>query len=160
MPRTQSPETCVARHAIRFQGPNVPNRRKAEATAVLTTELADAFVSNLVGRGRRIQAVHQHPLSRSLKPEHLLVLQRTHGRQCTKLVMERGNAQSRRVSKFFDMKRFREIGTQPGDGSCSSLHKVSTGRDSPQAASLRSLEQAVDDFALDQRAKKRNVLGG
>src|SRR3977135_2561426 len=107
--RTQSPEICVACHAIRFQGANVPNWRKAEATAVLTAELADAFVSDLVGRRRRIQAVHQHPLSRSLKPEHLLVLQRTHGRQCTELVMERGNAHSRCISKFFDMKRFREI---------------------------------------------------
>src|SRR5258705_10381633 len=64
--RTQSPETCVACHAIRFQGEIVPSWRKADATAVLTAELADAFVSDLVGGRLRIQAVRLHRISRRL----------------------------------------------------------------------------------------------
>src|SRR5258708_33185213 len=66
--RTQSPETCVACHAIRFQGANVPNWRKAEATAVLPAGPREGFVSDLVGRRRRVQAVPQPPLRRSLRP--------------------------------------------------------------------------------------------
>ena len=58
---------------------DIPYRWLAEESAVLATELTDAFIAHFV-RGRRgIDSVPQHPLPCCLQPELLLILQGTHG---------------------------------------------------------------------------------
>jgi hypothetical protein len=68
---------------------DVAHGRLAEETAVLTAELAYAFVTDFVRRTRRINPIRQHPLSCRLQPELFLVLDRTHRGQCPKLMVER-----------------------------------------------------------------------
>ena len=97
--------------STRLERPDVTDRGKAKAAAVLSTKLADTFVSHLVCSGRCIQTIHQHSFPRGLQPKHLLVLQRTHRGQYTELMVESGNTHACCVSEYLNVKRFGKIGT-------------------------------------------------
>jgi hypothetical protein len=47
---------------------DIAHRRLAKHAAIFPVELADTFVSNLVGCGRRIKAVRKHSLSCNAQP--------------------------------------------------------------------------------------------
>src|SRR6266480_1154585 len=101
---------------------------------------------------------HQHPLPRCLQPKLLLVLQRAHCRQRTELMVERRHAHSCGRREFLHMQRFGVVGSEPSDRSCSSVAQIASRCDGAESLSLRSSEDAVDDFTLDQVAEERYVL--
>ena len=56
------------------------------------------------------------------------------------------------------MQRFGVVGSEPSDRSCSSVAQIASRCDGAESLSLRSSEDAVDDFTLDQVAEERYVL--
>ena len=95
-----SSDPRLGHEAAGLERSDVPKWWETEATAVLTAELADALVPDLVSSSGRIQAIHQHAFPRGLKPQHFLVLQRAHGRQSAELMMKRGDAHACCVGEF------------------------------------------------------------
>jgi hypothetical protein len=75
----------------RTEGPDIAHGRLTKEAAVFTVELAHTFVSDLEGRGCRIDPIDYHPAPRCLQPQLLLILKRAHIRQYTKMVMQRGH---------------------------------------------------------------------
>src|SRR5271167_136554 len=81
----------------RAESPNVPHRRLAEETAVFAIELAGAFVSDLKGRTGGVQTIDEHASPCGLQPKLLLILKWTHGGQRAEMMVQRGQAHTRRL---------------------------------------------------------------
>ncbi len=86
---------------VLFEGFDVSHGRLAEEAAVLSAELADAFVANFVGSAGCVEAIQQHALACRLEAELFLVLQRAHGGEIAELVVEGGDAHPGGGGKFF-----------------------------------------------------------
>src|SRR6185295_13538256 len=77
--------------ALAAQPQRVTRRRRTEHTRVFAAELRSAFVTDGVGRASGVRIDH-HDAPRFLQTEHLLVLQRAHGRSRLEVTMERCRA--------------------------------------------------------------------
>jgi hypothetical protein len=51
------------------------------------------------------------------------------------------------------------VGSKPCDGAYGAVAEVARGCDGAEAFALRSAEDAVEDFALDEMTEERYVLG-
>jgi hypothetical protein len=141
------------------QGLNIANWWLAKETPVLAVELAYTLVTDFIRRARRINSIHEHALPCRLQPELLLILERAHCRQPTELMVQRRHSHSRNCCKFLHVQWLGVVGPEPGDGSCGSVTEIAGRGDGAEASSLWASEDAVNDFALDQMAEKRYVLG-
>lgn len=140
------------------EGSDVANGRLAEKAAVFAIELAGAFVADFEGCTGGVETVHEHALARRLQPELLLVLKRTHGSERAKMMVERGDSHARDFGQVFDAQRLCEIRTHPRDCFRRPMALISESGDSSKAGALRSAEDSIDDFALNQLTKKGNIL--
>src|SRR5215472_12228299 len=142
--------------AARF---DVAHRWLTEEAAVFAAELACAFVADLEGCARGIEAVAEHALSRHVESKLLLVLKRAHCGEGAEVMMERRYSHSRYVGEFFDTQRFRVVRSQPCHGLGGFVALLSEGGDCAEMTSLRMAKQAIDDLALDQAAEEGDVVG-
>ena len=140
------------------EGPDVADGRLTEKAAVFAIELAGAFVADFEGGAGGVEAVHEHALARCLQPELLLILKRTHRSERAKMMMERGDSHACHFCEIFDAQRLCEIRTHPRDCFCCAMALISERGDGSKASALRSAQNSIDDFALDQVAEKWNVL--
>ena len=67
---------------------DVAQRRLVKKAAVLAAELGGALIADLERSGRCIQMLRKHQPPRFVQTQPFLELQRTHGRQPPKVVME------------------------------------------------------------------------
>jgi hypothetical protein len=125
-------------------GPNIPHRWLAEETAVFAIELADAFVSNLKARTRRVQAINEHAAPRCLRPKLLLILKRTHRGQPAEVMMKGGHAHARDFCETFHSQRLRIIRPDPGDRFCRPVALISQRCNRSKACSHRTAKDSVD----------------
>ena len=77
----------------------------------------------------------------------------------TELMVKRRYSHPRDRREFLHAQRLGIVGSEPGDRSRRPVTEVACRRDGAEALALRRSEDAVHDFALDQVAEKRNVLG-
>ncbi len=144
--------------AWRAQNPNIPPWWLAEEAAIFAVELAGALVSHLERRTGRVQTIHQHPFSRCMQPKLLLILQRTHGGQRPKMMVQRRDTHARDSCELLHPQRLRVVRPHPGDGLRRPVALISQRGNRSQSRALRSPQDSVDDLALNQSAQKRNVL--
>lgn len=123
----------------------------AEKAAVLTTELAGAFITNFKGGAGRIESLMEHALPSDVQAQVLLILERAHGGECAEVMMERGDAHTGNLCEFFDSERFGVVIAKPGDGLGGSVALLAESGDGAEVLALRAAQQAVDDFTLDKR---------
>ena len=67
---------------------DVAQRRLVKKTAVLAAEVGGALIADFERRGRCIEMLREHQPPRFVQAQPFLVLQRAHGRQPPKVVME------------------------------------------------------------------------
>jgi hypothetical protein len=132
---------------------DIANWRLAERTAVFATELADALVTYLVCRTRRVKPVHEHPLSCGLQSKLLLVLERAHCCQRAELMVKRRHSHPCNRRKFLHVQRLGKVGAEPRNRSCGSVAEIACRRYGAESFSLRRAEDTVDNLSLDQGAE-------
>jgi hypothetical protein len=137
---------------------DISHRRLAEETAVFAIELAHTFVADFVRRACGIYPIHKHPLPCSLQPKLLLILKRAHRGQCAELMVKCRNPHSRDPRQLLHVQRLRIVVSQPGNRSRRSVAEIARCCNSPEPRPLRTSQDAVNDFALDQVAQKRDVF--
>src|SRR5271165_5765111 len=131
----------------------------AEQAAVFTVKLTGAFVPDFKRRTCGVQAVHQHSAARSLQTKLFLILQRTHRGQFPKMMVECRNTHACNGREIFHSNRFCVVRLNPGNGLRRALAVISQRRNCAEPRPFGSLQNAVDDFSLDQVAEKGDVLG-
>src|SRR3546814_2070055 len=95
---------------------------------------------------------------RLLQAELLLVLQRTHRRDGLEVLVEGRDAHPRLRRQLGDGDRLLEVALQAADGAIDLLQPALAVGDLPEAHALIGADQAVEDLALHQRARKRHRL--
>ena len=100
---------------IRDRGSDITDGGLAKQAAVFTIELTRAFVSNFKGHSRRVHIIGEHPRSRGLQSNLLLVLKRTHCGERSEMVVKSGDSHARNLRKFFNAKWHRIVRFNPGD---------------------------------------------
>src|ERR1700739_608322 len=136
----------------------VAHGRLAEEAAVLAIELAGAFVADFEGGAGGIEAVVEHAFARYMQAKLLLVLQRAHRSQRSKLMVQRRYAHARHGGKLFNTQRLAVVGPQPLDSLGGTMALLSQGGDGAEMFALRTAQQSINDFALDEAAENGNVF--
>jgi hypothetical protein len=95
---------------------DISQGRLAEEAPVFPIKLTGALVSHFERDGRGIKVICEQARPGRLQSQLLLILQRTHRRQGTEMMMERRDGHARHPSQFFHAKRFRIMGLDPGKG--------------------------------------------
>lgn len=140
------------------QAHDVAQRRLAEQTPVLAAELRGAFVADPMTRGGRIEHFAEHQSPRFMKPQLLLVLKRAHRRHRLEVVMQRRRTHIHVAGDRFDAQRLVVVIAQQANRFRDALRMAAGQRDLAQTRTLPVHDQAIVDFALDQRREDRNVV--
>src|SRR6185437_7672041 len=139
--------TCLARMP---QGLNVAFGRRTEDPAVLAAELRGAFVADVEGSPRRVQALVEHQALGLAQAQPFLILQRAHRRELAKMVMQTRWAHLHVSGEFGGVQRPDVIRLQPRDRADNPLALAAHRGHLPQACGQIALQQPVVDLALDQ----------
>jgi hypothetical protein len=137
---------------------NVAAGGLAEEAVVFAIELAGAFVADFEGGGGGVDSVDEHAAAGGLQTELLLILKRAHGGQGAEMMMQGAEAHAGDFGEFFDAERLGVVAADPGDCFGGAVALVARGRDGAEAAAFGAAQDAVDDFALNEGAEKRDVL--
>src|SRR5947207_79666 len=117
------------RSAWRTQIPDIPDGWLAKQATVFTIELTRAFVSNLEGDSGCVNIIGEHQGPRGLQSNLLLILKRTHCRECPEMMVKRRDRHARNFCKFFNAKRSPVVCLDPGDCFRRAVTLVSQCRD-------------------------------
>ena len=130
----------------------------AEQAAVLPAELGWALIADLKRCGCRILIFGEHQPPRFVQTQPFLVLQRAHGRQRPKMMMEGRCTHIDLRCEVIDTQRPCEVTFQPIDCPCYLLALASRRGHLAQTSTLIAHKQTVKNFPLDDRRKDRNIL--
>ena len=106
---------------INAHPPDVPLRRFAEQTSVLTAELRGTFVSHSAPRVSGVKVLVEHQLPRFLQAQLLLILQWADTGDGAKMLPESSGAHVRTSREFVNVHCSREILLQPNHSFCDLL---------------------------------------
>ncbi|CPJ33807.1 Uncharacterised protein [Bordetella pertussis] len=129
----------------------------AAQAAVFAAELRRAFVADPVGGRAGVQGFGHHQPVRLVQAQLLLVLQRAERGDGLEMVMQRRHAHVDGRGQVFHAQRLRVVPAQPVDGARDLQRRALGARDVAQPPAHRTGQQAVVDFALDQRGQHRDV---
>jgi hypothetical protein len=136
------------------QGLDIANWGPAKESPVLPIELARAFVADLERRTCRILFTREHALPRGMQAKLLLKLQRTHRRKGAKMLVQRRSTHARNRPQVLYTQRLLVVGTQPGNRFRRPVALGLERGNRAKACSLISLQQAINDLALNEFAKE------
>src|SRR5689334_17229123 len=137
---------------------HIPAGRSTEHPAVLSTKLRGAFVPDPEGCFSSLQTLAQHQPPGLLKAEPLLVLEWAQPRHPLEVEVEGRWAHPDVLRQPHDAQPLGEMVPEPPDGPCDPVRRCPGRRELPKPGPQRSGEQAVGDFAEDQRSECPDIL--
>ena len=133
-------------------------RRFAKQPLILPVELRRALVADGQARTGGILAFREHEALGLVQAQPLVELQRAERRHFLKMAVERGGGHVHLLSQLVDLQRFPVIVPQPRDGLGDLIALGTEGVQSAQEFPLRADEQAVMDFADNERPEYGDLL--
>jgi hypothetical protein len=136
---------------------DIPQRRRPELATILTAELRGAFVPNLGGGACDVQIFASMRRLASRRRIFFLVLEWTHGRYRTKMVMKRRNAHAdifRRLS-ILSARRSSPLASRwPGQFYSHGFRWMRSVAD----VALVTHKDPINDLFVDERREDGNIL--
>ena len=137
---------------------HIPVRRFAKQPFILPAELRRALIADSQASAGGILAFREHEALGFVQAQPFVELQRAERRHLFKMAVERGGGHVYLLSQLVDLQRFPIVVAQPCDGLGDLIALGAEGVQPPQEFPLGADEQAVMDFADDERPQYGDLL--